>query len=193
MNFDALVRKRKSVRNFTSKTPKWSDILEAIDATLPGPFAGNHNHLHFLIVEDAEKISSIAQHCEQHWIKEAKILIVVCSDDTQLESIYGERGRVYSRQQAGAAIQTLWFKLVDLGLSTCWVGSYSDELIKSLLKIPQHIQIEAILPIGFEKKTISPKSSRRKKSLENVLFWEEWDQTKRPALFKDSSEDYRPY
>jgi nitroreductase len=191
MDFDALVKKRKSVRNFTSKTPKWSDVLEAIDSSLQGPFAGNQNNLHFLIIEDEEKISKIAEHCSQRWIDEAKILVLICTDDTHLENLYGERGRIYSRQQAGAAIQTFLLKLVDLGLCGCWVGAYSDELIRSYLKIPQHIQIEAIIPIGYEKKVPSSKSSRKKKSLESSIFWERWDQRRRPSLF-EAKEEYHP-
>ena len=48
--------------------------------------------------------------------------------------MHGERGRIYARQQAGAAINTLLLKLTDLGLQSCWVGSYDDEKIRELLE-----------------------------------------------------------
>ena len=105
---------------------------------------------------------------------------MVCSDDTHLENLYGERGRVYSRQQAGAAIQTFLLKLVDLGLSACWVGSYSDKLIRELLKIPEDIQVEAIIPVGYEKGRIG---RRKKKELENSLRWELWNVKRRLTRF----------
>ncbi len=187
MEFDSVIRKRKSVRNFAKKKVGWKVALDAIEAANQSPFAGNHNNLKFLIIENAEKIKKIAKIADQPWIAESSLLILVCSDDTHLENLYGERGRVYSRQQAGAATQIILLKLVDLGLSACWVGSYSDELLKESLEIPQHIQIEAIIPIGYEdKKTESKK--QRKKSLENVVYWESWENSKRPNFLTESTD-----
>lgn len=185
MQFDHIVKKRKSVREFSKKKPNWKHILDAIDSTIQNPFAGNLNNIKFLIIEEEHKIKSISEIAEQPWISQSKTLVIICTDDTHLEDKYGERGRIYSRQQAGAAIQTFLLKLTDLGLSSCWIGAYSDEILKQTLDIPQHIQIEAIIPIGYEnprKKVKKPE----KIELENVLYWEKWDQWKRPPLIKES-------
>ncbi len=186
MEFDSVVRKRKSSRAFGKKRPSWKAVLDAVDAANQGPFAGNHNNLKFLILEDSNTIKAVAELCEQSWIGNAPIVVLVCSDDTHLEDLYGERGRVYSRQQAGAVVQTFMLKLTDLGLSSCWVGAYSDELLKEKLKIPQHIQIEAIIPTGFgNDKQKKPK----KKTLEDSLYWENWGQSRRPSLFEEDLSD----
>lgn len=190
MEFEKVVKKRKSVRNFKSKIPSWKEVLYAIDLANQGPFAGNQNHLRYIIVEDTATIKSLAHLCEQTWIANSKMLIVVCSDDTFLENLYAEHGRVYSRQQAGAAIQTLMLALTEKGIDSCWVGSYSDELVREKLKIPQHIQIEAIIPIGFES---GKEKKPAKKSLENCLCWENWTQSRRPSLFEENKEDYTPH
>ncbi|MBS3088738.1 nitroreductase family protein [Candidatus Pacearchaeota archaeon] len=191
MEFDKVVRKRKSSNQFSGKKVSWKDVLEAIDLANQGPFAGNHNNLHFLIVEELNTIKDLANCCEQSWISNSNILIVVCSDDTHLEDLYGERGRIYSRQQAGAAIQTLLLALTDLGISSCWVGAYTDEFVKQKLKIPQHINIEAIIPVGYEKK-MPGDEKKKKKELESVLYWEEWKNSRRATLFEESKEDYNP-
>ena len=183
MEFDTVVRKRHSVRSFKRKKADWRDIIEAIDSALQGPFAGNHNNLKFLVVEDKEKINQIAKACEQLWMSQAGILVVVCSDDKHLENLYGNRGRVYSRQQAGAAIQTFLLKCVDLGLSACWVGSYADADIRKIVQAPKEIQIEAIIPIGYSTQTAKEK---RKHSLERTLYWENWGNAKRPSWFEES-------
>jgi nitroreductase len=189
MEFDVIVKKRKSARAFSKKKVSWKNILEAVDAALQGPFAGNQNNLRFLIVEKQETIKAIAKLCEQEWISQAQTLILVLSNDINLENMYGERGRIYSRQQAGAAIQTILLKLTELGLGSCWVGAYSDELLKSKLEIPQHIQIEAVIPVGYsDEKT--PK--KNKKELENALYWERWEQIRRPTNFEPVRHDYHP-
>ena len=182
MEFDKILEKRFSTRSFKGKAAPFGKVLEAIYSSLQGPFAGNYNNLKFLIVESPETIKKIAHHCQQTWISESKLLVLICSEDTILENHYGERGRVYSRQQAGAVISTLLLKLTDMGIDSCWVGSYSDDLIKQMLEIPQHIQIEAIIPTGFASKKLQKSN---KKSLENVLYWEKWKKNKRPAFFKE--------
>ncbi|MDO8508805.1 MAG: nitroreductase family protein [Nanoarchaeota archaeon] len=190
MEFDSVVKKRHSARSFSKRKVSWKFALDAIELANHSPFAGNHNHLKFILIEDSKTISKISKLADQPWIAESSLLILVCSDDTHLENLYGERGRVYSRQQAGSAIQTILLKLADLNLSSCWVGAFSDEIVKESLGIPQHIQIEAILPIGYENKSHSGKKPR-KKALDNVVFWEKWDNGNRPTLLTES-EDLPP-
>jgi nitroreductase len=182
MDFDKVVAKRASVNSFNSKRPSWKNAMLAIDAALQGPFAGNRNNLKFLIVEHPDTIKKIANNASQSWIAQSKLVIVVSSDDSILEEMYGERGRVYSRQQAGAAINTVLLKLVDLGLSGCWVGAYTDEMLRDLLKIPGHMQIEAVIPVGYPAKV--PKK-KRKISLDNSVSWEEHDNGRRPTATEE--------
>src|SRR3989344_1629037 len=106
MEFDSVVRRRRSAHSFLKKRASWKAVLDAVEAANYGPFAGNLNNLRFLIIEEEETIAKVAKHAEQTWIGEAGIIVIVCSDETTLEDKYGERGRVYSRQQAGAAIET---------------------------------------------------------------------------------------
>jgi nitroreductase len=183
MKFDELIKERKSVRSFKNKTVAFGDILEAIDCAIQGPFAGNTNNIKFIIVEEPRTIKQLAKHSNQTWVNEAGAVIVVCSDDTNLTNQYGERGKDYSRQQAGAAIETILLKLTDLGIGSCWVGAMDYEVIKGLLKIPNNIHIEAMIPIGYEKgKAKKP----RKHELEAVLRWENWKTFKRPAIFSEA-------
>jgi len=189
MEFDSIIKKRRSVRSFTSKKPSWKVALDAIESANHNPFAGNHNNLKFIIIEEEATIKKIADISEQPWISESKLLVFVCSDDMYLENLYGEKGRIYSRQQAGAAIQTILLKIVDLGFSACWVGAYIDEIIKESLRIPQHIQIEAIIPIGYEKKETKIEKPK-KRTLDNVIYWETWKNEKRDNFFKKLKRDF---
>jgi len=187
MEFDAVIKKRKSVRSFKDKRASWKDVLEAIEAANQGPFADNQNNLKFIIVEEPNMIDNLAKECDQLWINKAKILIVLTSEDKHVERMFGERGRVYSRQQAGAAISTFLLKIAELGLASCWVGSYNDHEIRRLLNIPEDRQIEAILPVGYEKDKTEKK---KKKSLEATIYWGKWDCSKRPEFFAEQKEYY---
>ena len=189
MEFDQVIENRKSIRSFKDKKVSFKLILECIDSALKSPFAGNINNIKFVIIENSENIKKLADYSHQSWISHAPVLVVVVSNDTHLENLYGERGRVYSRQQAGGAIQSFLLKAVDLGLSSCWIGAYTDELIKQLLKIPAHIQVEALLPLGYEKPDLKIKQKKqRKKDIETSIFWEEWFSFRRKGLHEDSKD-----
>ncbi len=188
MDFDSIIQKRKSVRAFKNKRASWKEVLEAIDAANQGPFASNQNHLHFVIIEEPDMIDKIAQACDQLWMNRVGILVAVISNDQGLESMFGERGRVYSRQQSGAAISTFLLKITELGLASCWVGAYDDDEIKRLLKVPSGMQVEAILPVGYEKDKTAKKP--KKKSLEATVYWEGWEKSQRPEFFEEQPETY---
>lgn len=183
MDFDKVIEARHSSRSFKPKRVHFGDILEAIDSAIKGPFAGNINNLKFIIIEEEKTIKMLSKHASQTWINEASAVIVVCADDAQLENQYGKRGADYSRQQAGAAMNTLTLKLTEMGINSCWVGAFDYEIIKELLKIPQNIHIEAIIPVGYEKGTAK---KERKQELETVLRWEDYNTERRPALFQEA-------
>jgi len=173
MKLDDAIEKRRSIRKFSDKKVRWDLVLEAIDATLKAPYAGNINNLKFVIVESQKLKDRLAECAQQDWIADASFVVVVCGDYTHLERMYGERCVTYARQHAGAAIENFLLKITDLKLGCCWVGAYIDEYIKEELGIPEHIKIEAILPVGYPKPHVKQKSPK-KESLEKYIQWDFW-------------------
>ena len=161
MELDKVIEARHSCRRFSTKKPNWADIIECVDAANKAPQAGNIPVIKFIIVDDPEKIQKLADAAQQDFVSTAGYVVVVCSNPTQLQRSYDERGVTYSRQQAGAAIENFMLKLTEIGLATCWVGAFVDEMVKHALTIPDEVLVQAILPIGYE---MPPKSKQRKKA-----------------------------
>jgi len=172
MDLDKVIRSRKSVREFSRRKPDWRDIVNSVNAARFAPVAGNNFEMKFVVVKNPDKINNIAESCHQIFVAEAHYVIVAISDPSRLINEFGEEaGQVYCRQQAGAAIQNILLKAQELGLSTCWVGLFEEHEIKLELKIPDKMQIEAIIPIGYEMKKRAPKS---KIPLENVIRFDDF-------------------
>ncbi len=171
MNLDKAIKERHSARKFKTRKPDWRKILKALESATKAPTAGNIPTVKFILVENKEKIEELAQAATQSFITTAHYVIVVCSDPKLCRRSYGERAEKYFRQQAGAAIQTLFLKLTDLGLSTCWVGAFSDTTVRRILRIPDDIEIEAIMPIGYE---MIKTKQRAKPRLDTCLFFHKW-------------------
>ena len=100
------------------KAPDWRKVIRAIDAARFIPAAGNKYNLKFVMVSDPDLISQIGEACQQHFISEASYIVVCVSDEEQLEKIYGDRGRRYTAQQAGAALENFLLALTEEGLAT---------------------------------------------------------------------------
>ncbi len=176
MDLDKAIKNRRTVKKFKSKTPDWRDVIEAIDVARYAPMAGGNYSLKFIMIKDEESIRVIKDACQQPFIAQSKIIVVVCSDPSRTINAYGKKGEIYTRQQAGAAIQNFWLKLTELGLSTTWVGHFAEDQIKDQLGIPDTCNVEAVFPIGYE---LEKKYTRKAKiDLNNVLYFEEYGNPK---------------
>lgn len=174
MDFNNVIKTRASIRNYSDKKPKYDKIIDAVEAASLAPAAGNLFSLKFIIVEDEELINKIAQACQQPFIKTARVLVVVCSDPKKIKIMYNKRADKYTKQQTGAAIENFLLKITDMKLASCWTGAFSDITIKNALKIPDEIEVEAVLPIAYQLKTDKTKQ-KPKPNLGNIIFFETWN------------------
>jgi len=172
MDFDKILKERHSVRKFkTTKKPNYRQITDILEAATKNPLAGNIYSIKYLVVQDKEKIKALTVAAQQDFFDDVEYIIVVCSDKHNIKTSYEGRAEMYSRQQAGAAIQTMLLKITELGLASCWVGAFSDETVKRILKIPDDIDVEAMLPIGYE---MGKGKQSRKPTLDDVMFFDTW-------------------
>jgi nitroreductase len=168
MDVEAAIKSRKSVRDFKDKKPDWRDIIECIDSVRFAPSAGKNFTLKIILVSDENKIQKIANSSEQPFIAKAHYVVVIYSDHSRLVNLFKEKGKIFSRQQAGAAIENFLLSIEDKGLSTCWVGHFDEEMIKKELKIPAKMEIEAVFPIGYEFGKVA---KRNRINLDEILYF----------------------
>lgn len=180
MQLNKAIKNRKSVRKFKSKEPDWRDIVEAIDSIRYAPMAGDIFSLRFILIDDLDKIAKLASSrgSDQDFIGTAKYIVAVCSNPKNTVNSYGERGKKYLKQQAGAAIQNFLLSIEEKGLATCWIGSFDDKQVKAILGIPNNVDIEAFFPIGYE---MGKKLRRRKIELDKILYFNKYKNKKMKA------------
>ena len=172
MQLEKAIKTRKSVRRFLSKKPDWRKIIKAIDCARFAPSAGNQFVLKFVLVRDKDQIEKLAKATQQDFISQASYVVLVVSDESKLVIRYDERGKIYSRQQAGAAIQNFLLSLNEQGLATTWVGHFDDNAVKMDFEIPEEMSIEGIFPIGRETKVKTFK--KPKKELDNIIYFDKF-------------------
>lgn len=181
MEFQRVVEKRASFRKFSEKKPKPTEIIKLLDIANLSPSPGNREILRYIVVEDEEIKDKIAEACQQNFVRKAPYVIVVCSYPTHIRNVYDKRANRYIKQHAGAAIEHILLKAVDLGLVGCWVGAFSEVTIKTLLAIPDKIDVEAVIPIGYKLVTDKTKQ-RRKPRLQGRVFYDRFNNIYRKPL-----------
>ena len=158
------------------KNVDWRKIIRALDAARLIPVAGNNFNLRYVIVSDPDIINQLAQASHQDFIADANYVVVVVSDEESMEKFHGDRGRRYTAQMAGASIQNFLLALTDEGLASTWIGHFYEDMVKGLLNIPEDHVVEALFPVGIKAKN-APSSDAREYDLENLVFFDVWDNT----------------
>lgn len=184
MQLKDAIEKRKSVKIFGLGRPDWRKIIRAIDAARFAPSAGNQFVTKFILVSDEKKIEQLAAASQQDFVSKAKYVVVVVSDDSELIRDFDKRGARYCAHQTGAAIENFLLALIDQKLATTWVGYFYNEQVRRSLDIPEGLHIEALFPIGKETKIKT--KERKKKKLDNILYFDKWGNKKMKPEIKIS-------
>jgi len=56
---------------------------------------------------------------------------------------------LYASQACAIAGQNMMLKATDLGLHSCWIGSFDEFALSRILKIPDNIVPEMIITMGY--------------------------------------------
>ena len=165
------IENRRSIRRFKEKEISKSDIKMLLHSAQMAPSAGNLQAREFIIVASEEGRKNLARAAlNQEFIKEAPIVIVVCTNMTRSEPRYRARSTLYAIQDSTASVMNILLAAHSLGLGTCWVGAFDEREVSSLLNLPEHVRPIALVPVGYPDE--APMAPPR--LCEKIEYWEKW-------------------
>jgi len=167
MDFYEVIKTRRSIRAYRSDPVPEKTLRKVLEAARIAPSGSNRQPWKFIVVKDKNLKEKIAQLCYgQHFISQAPIVIVACG-----YNIHYNRGDYmgdYSMLvDVTIAMDHLILAARAEGLGTCWIGSFKNDEIKKLLKIPPEVQVVALTPLGYPKEEFS--SVTQRKPLEEIV------------------------
>ncbi|KPV64325.1 MAG: nitroreductase A [Candidatus Bathyarchaeota archaeon BA2] len=167
------IKRRRSVRAYTSEEVSEEEVEKLIEAARWAPSAGNIQPWEFVIVTNAETKRRLADAARrQTFIEEAPVVIVVCANVAQSSWGYGSRGaNLYCLQDTAAATENMLLAATALGLATCWVGAFYEDEVARVINTPRGVRPVAIVPVGRAAK--KPKA-RPKRSLREIVHYEKF-------------------
>ena len=159
MEFDKVLKKRRSIRRYKADPVPKESVLKVLEAARIAPSAAHRQPWHFIVVEDEEMRAKLAG--RQAWAAEAPVIVVAFADDEVSPS--------WCSNDVGIAFEHLVLAATDLGLGTCWMGlTRRDAEIRELLCTPDCLKVVAMTPLGVPDEEPAPKE---RKSLDEIVSW----------------------
>lgn len=173
MNTMECIKSRTSIRKYRKDSVPEKLILELIDAARHAPSSGNVQDWEFIAVTNTQTKEKLAEASYgQKFMREAPVVIAVCTDTEAISSAYGERGsNLYCVQNTAAAIQNMLLAANENGLGSCWVGAFSESDVKGILILPTKIRPLALITLGYPAESAKKKARRE---IKDILHKERW-------------------
>ncbi|MGA1822776.1 MAG: nitroreductase family protein [Thermoplasmatota archaeon] len=152
MDFELVLKNRRSVRSFSNFAPPERDVEKIMAAARMAPSAGNLKARQIIVMKKGSKSRALAEASGgQEFVADAPFVLVFCADLKKIEP-YGERGRdLYCIQDAAASVENALLMAVNIGLAGCWVGAFDEERVREICGLPDYLRPVALIPIGYEK------------------------------------------
>ncbi len=170
MNVLEAIRNRRSVREYESRPVELEKIQVCLEAARWAPSASNKQPWHFLVIQDPDICSKLGQiHPYGKFLAEAPVNLIVLGDTEVHEK--------YFLSDSAVACQNFLLAAYAQGLSTCWTGAYKTSFegeIKTLLGIPPHYHITAVVAVGYSNQ----KPTKDRKELNELVSYEKYGVTK---------------
>lgn len=165
IDYYAFLKSRHSVRDFSSKLLKKTDIDYCIKSALLSPTACNRQMIRIYAIKDTEKKQLLDKTIMGlSGFKKDSIQYFVITFNLSAFSFYGERNQGYFN--AGLVSMNFVNALHSKGIGSCflqWGNTQKEEnMVKNKLNIPKNERIAVVIASGYYKeKHVIPESCRK--------------------------------
>ena len=140
-----IAKKRYSVRKYEDKPVEKEKLEKILTSAHVAPTAANLQPVKLLVVQDKERLKSIAKAGN---IYNAPLAIIVCADHSKAWT------RPFDNKQTAdidASILTdhMMLQATELGLGSVWVCYFNPDILCREFELPEHLEPINILAIGY--------------------------------------------
>jgi len=193
------LKQRRSIRKYQNKPVPKELVFKVLESAGFAPSAHNSQPWRFVVIEDSEVKTSLAEQMAQAWaadmekngskIDEAKrierrerftkapVLIIACLAMDGMIAFTDEQRQLTEHDLAveslAAAIQNILLTAHGLGLGACWycAPAFCKPTVRKTLHIPETVEPTALVTIGYPAESLSVSS---KKTLGEYCYSDCW-------------------
>ena len=169
MNFNELINKRYSVRQYKSDKVEDEKLQQVLHAACLAPTAANRQPIQFIVIHTAGRERELNRIYQREWFSKAPIVICACAVPSQAWSRMDNKN--YSEVDVTIAMDHLVLAATDLGLGTCWIAAFDPAAAREVLGLPNGVEPIAFTPLGYPADQPKPK---KRKALSELVRYERW-------------------
>ncbi|MBN1974014.1 MAG: nitroreductase family protein [Sedimentisphaerales bacterium] len=164
-----IIQKRYSCRSYQEKEIEQDKLDRIFEAARLAPSAKNFQDWRFVVVTDKDvknKIASVTN--RPPLFEKAGAIIVACSNKEYIMQC----GQAVGPIDVSIALEHISLQAAELGLATCWIGSFDAQKAKQLLNIPEDVTVIELMSLGY------PAEKGRQNTrlaIEEILCYNKWN------------------
>lgn len=169
MDFLELVKERYSVRKFLDKKVEKEKLDKILEAGRLAPTAANLQPQRILVIEKKEELEKVKK-CTRFDF-DAPLILLVCYDKNESWKRKYD-GKSEGETDASIVTTHMMLEAAFLGLGSTWVASLDPFATREVFHIPDNLEIQCFLPIGYPASDAepNPKHFERKTIGETVTY-----------------------
>ncbi len=169
MEFQELIRVRRSIRGYQSDLVPTEALGRILEAARLAPTAANRQPFHLVVVTDPSIRKRFKEVYDRDWFWTAPMILVGCVEPAKA----WQRSDGFSAAEVDLSIvmDHVILAAADEGLGTCWVCNFDEVKTKEILGIPPEVRVIAMTPLGFP--AAEPRAFQRK-ALSELIRYERW-------------------
>jgi nitroreductase len=169
MDFQELIRRRRSTRGYKPDPIPDDVLLRVLDAGRVAPTACNLQAFRLIVVTEPDTRRRMQAVYGPEWFHGAPVILVGCAEPERA----WRRRDGWSAADVDLAIvmDHIILAATEEGLGTCWVCAFNEAKAKEVLRVPPHIRVTAMTPLGYPDRQPDPFS---RKQLDALVRREHW-------------------
>jgi nitroreductase len=162
------IRKRYSCRTYQDKAIEQEKLNTILEAARLAPSAKNLQDWRFVVVTDKKRKQQVANCTNQaEAFGKAGAMIAACSVCRETMRC----GQQIAPIDVSIALEHIALAATELGLATCWIGSFDTEKVRQILEIPKDIAIIELMALGYP---VDGRRQTTREPMKNIVCRDKW-------------------
>jgi len=162
------IQKRYSCRAYLEKPVEKEKLEKIFEAARQAPSAKNLQDWRFVATIDKDTKQRVAD-CTNHKdaFGKAGAIIAACSACKEIMKC----GQQIAPIDVAIALEHMALAATELGLATCWIGSFDAGKVKEVLEIPKEVAIIELMALGYPAEG---KRQTTREPVKNIVCCDKW-------------------
>jgi len=169
MEYFDLIQKRYSVRAYKPDPVEDEKLQKVLEAARLAPTAANRQPFQIIVIHTEGRKDELMKIYRRDWFVQAPLLI--CAVGVPRTSWVRADRRRYLDVDVAIVMDHLILAATSLGLGTCWVAAFNEEMARKSLHLPDEVEPLVFTPLGY---SADQPTEKERKEISQLIRFEHW-------------------